>query len=166
MKTIQLFLVIFLISTFFNFLLAQGNEAYSVEVKTLDNASVNLKDYVKTGKITVIVFWTTWCSPCKKMLDNLMDFYPEWQDDYGVEVIAVSMDDNRTFPKVSGLVDTKGWEYTILCDPNNSSYQKLGFDTVVFTLLIDQNGNIVHQYTNYTDGDEYALEEKIMELSE
>jgi len=35
----------------------------SVELKTLDGKTVNIKDYIGQGKVTVVSFWATWCSP-------------------------------------------------------------------------------------------------------
>ena len=42
----------------------------SVEVKTLDGQSVDIQEYAQNGKITVVSFWATWCSPCKKELEK------------------------------------------------------------------------------------------------
>ena len=36
-------------------------------------------------------FWATWCSPCKRELNNYADLYPDWQDETGVEIVAVSI---------------------------------------------------------------------------
>ena len=134
MKTLQLLVLAlsFLAISFSSS--AQNQQIPSVELKTLEGNKVDLQDYIKEGEITFISFWATWCSPCKKELDNLMDLAPEWEEaGYKVNIIAVSMDNSRTASKVAGVVDAKGWTdyYTILCDPNNISYQKLSFQTVV-----------------------------------
>ena len=135
----------------------------SLSMETLSGKKVKLKDYVeKKGKITVVNFWATWCKPCKEELDNINNDYLEaWQDDYDIEFIAVSMDNSRTKPKVKGVVDTKGWEYDILCNPDNSAYQSLGFNSCPYTLLLDAKGNIVYKHTGYKPGDEEELEEQI-----
>lgn len=145
---------------------AERNNLPDMELKTMDGQSVKLKDFVKEGEITYITFWATWCSPCKKELDNLVDLYPEWKENYKVNIIAVSVDDARTMSKVKGTVDAKGWEYTVLCDPNQIAYQALNFQSVPQAFLLDKNGKIAASHTGYKDGDEVTLEEEIKHLSE
>jgi len=135
-----------------------------VSIKDLNGQNVQIKDYIEEGKITVISFWATWCSPCKKELDNIMEIYPDWNEIFGVNVIAISVDNARSQAKIKPMVDTKGWEYTILHDPNQVMMQALNFQSVPQTFLIDQSGNIVYEHMGYLPGDEYDLEKHIQEL--
>ena len=138
----------------------------SVEIKTLDGKTVNIQDYANNGKITVLSFWATWCSPCKKELDAIADLYEEWQDEYDMELVAVTIDTQRALAKVNPMVASKGWEYIILSDVNQNLMNALNFQTVPQTYLIDQNGNIVYTHSGYVPGDEYELEDKIKALTE
>lgn len=162
MKKYTFFLCLLLTSSS---IFAQSNKQLpeSLTMETLSGKKVKLKDYVaEKGKVTVVNFWATWCKPCKEELDNInADYLGDWQDDYDIEFIAVSMDDARTKPKVKGVVDTKGWEYDILCNPDNSAYQALGFNSCPYTLLLDAKGNIVYKHTGYKHGDEEELEKEI-----
>jgi cytochrome c biogenesis protein CcmG/thiol:disulfide interchange protein DsbE len=142
-----------------------GDKLPSVSVKDLNGKTVNIKQSVKEGQITVISFWATWCSPCKKELDNVADLYPTWQKKYNVHLIAVSVDDARTSGKVKSTVDSKGWDYTVLLDSNEELKRALNISSVPFTLLINQKGEIVYTHSGYKAGDEKHLEEKIKELS-
>lgn len=139
----------------------------SLTMETLSGKKVNLKDYVaEKGKVTVVNFWATWCKPCKEELDNIQaDYLENWKGDYDIVFIAVSMDDNRTKPNVKGVVDTKGWEYDILLNPDNTAYQSLGFNSCPFTLLLDADGNIVYNHTGYKAGDEEELEKEIAKVA-
>lgn len=140
----------------------------SLTMETLNGKKVKLKEYVaKKKKITVVNFWATWCKPCKEELDNINnDYLEDWQDQYDIEFIAVSMDNSRTKPKVKGVVDTKGWEYDILCNPDNTAYQALGFNACPYTILLDAKGNIVYKHSSYTPGDEEELEKAIAKAAE
>ncbi|MGA0258372.1 MAG: TlpA family protein disulfide reductase [Saprospiraceae bacterium] len=133
----------------------------SVDLKTLDGKTVNIKDYIGKDKITIVSFWATWCSPCKRELDAVSDFYEEWQDEYDVELLAITIDDARSLAKVPALVETKGWEYTILADVKRELQKALNFQTIPQTFLLDGKGEIVYTHSGYSPGDEYELEEEI-----
>lgn len=147
------------------FLSAQNKTLPSVSVKSLEGQAFNVQDLGKTGKITVISFWATWCSPCKKELDAIMDYYEEWQEQYNMELVAVSVDDTRTAAKIPAMVAEKGWEYRILVDSSKEFQQASNVTSVPFTMLLDAKGNIIYEHTGYAPGDELELEEKIKMLS-
>ncbi len=136
----------------------------AAEIKTLDGNTVNIQDYANNGKITLISFWATWCSPCKRELDAIADFYEEWQEKYDMELVAISIDTRRNLAKVPAIVSTKGWEYIILSDENQTLQQSLGFQTIPQTYILDKEGNIVYDHNGYVEGDEYHLEEIFDEL--
>lgn len=138
----------------------------SVDLKTLDGKTVNIKDYISEDKVTVISFWATWCSPCKRELDAIMDVYPDWQDEYDVQLLAITIDDARSLAKVPALVETKGWEYTVLADVKRELQKSLNFQTVPQTFLIDKKGEIVYTHSGYSPGDEYELEDEIKKIAE
>jgi cytochrome c biogenesis protein CcmG/thiol:disulfide interchange protein DsbE len=135
-----------------------------IDVKTLEGQSVNIQDYTNKGQITVLSFWATWCAPCKKELNAISDVYEQWQEDYDVQLVAVTIDDSRALRKVKPMVDGFSWDYIILSDVNEELKKALNFQTVPQTFLIDQEGNIVYSHSGYSPGDENELEEKIAEL--
>ena len=143
---------------------AQNKSLPSANVKTLEGQALNVQTLGQSGKITVISFWATWCSPCKKELDAIKDYYPDWKKDYDMELIAVSVDDPRTAAKIPAMVQEKGWEYRVLLDSNKEFQQAANVSSVPYTLLLDQSGNVVFEHVGYAPGDELELEEKIKEL--
>lgn len=136
----------------------------SITLSDMNGKKVNVADYGKSGKITIISFWATWCVPCKKELTNLADLYDEWKKKYNVQVVAVSIDDSRSTSKVKPVVDGQRWEYEVLLDVNQDLKRQLNVPSVPFTLLVDANGKIVYMHNGYTDGDEYVLEEEVKKL--
>lgn len=136
----------------------------SANVKTLEGQTINIQELGKSGKITVISFWATWCSPCKKELDAIKDYYEEWQEKYGVELVAISVDDARSAAKVPAMVKEKEWAYRILLDPARELQTAANIQAVPHTFVLDQSGNIVFEHNGYTPGDELELEELFKEL--
>jgi len=143
---------------------AQNNTLPSVNVKTLEGQMINVQELGKSGHITVISFWATWCSPCKKELDAIKDYYGEWKEKYGMELIAVSVDDARTAAKIPAMVAEKGWDYRILVDSNKDFQNAANIVSVPHTFLLDAQGNIVYEHSGYSPGDELELEEQIKRL--
>ena len=133
----------------------------SVEVKTLKGKTVNLQDYANNGKITVFSFWATWCAPCKRELDAIAEIYPDWVDEYDVEVVAVTIDTRQQLSKVPAMVQSKQWDYIVLSDAQGAAQQALNFQAIPQTFVTDQNGNIIYSHSSYVPGDEYELEDKI-----
>ena len=155
--TISLFLV-FCFAMFAN---AQKSVP-DVNVKTLDGKTINLREYAAaSNKILIIDFWATWCSPCKKELDTVAEYYEEWQKKYNVELLAITIDNQRALPKVPGIVESKGWEYTIFAGNEEDMRNAFNFQTIPQTLVIDKSGNIIFEHNGYVPGDEEELEQAV-----
>lgn len=133
----------------------------AVNVKTLEGKTLNLKSFGENGKITVISFWATWCTPCKKELDAIADLYDDWKAAYDMELVAITIDNARQLPKVPGLVESKAWEFTVLAGDQNEMQNAFNFQTIPQTFLVDQQGNIVYTHSGYVPGDEFELEAHI-----
>ncbi len=137
----------------------------AVDVKNLDGTTFNTGDIKNDGKPIIINFWATWCSPCKRELNNITELYEDWVDETGVKLVAVSIDDTRNMGKVAPYVNGKGWEYDVYIDPNGDFKRALGVNNVPHTFLVDGNGKVVWQHNSYNEGDEYELYELVEKLS-
>lgn len=142
-------------------IMAQSKGLPSANLKTLQGQVLNAQELGKSGKITVISFWATWCSPCKKELDAIKEYYGEWKEKYDMELVAISVDDARTAAKIPAMIEEKGWEYRVLHDANKEFQMAANVASVPYTLLLDHEGNIVFEHVGYAPGDELELEDKI-----
>lgn len=134
-------------------------------VKTLEGKDFNTADISNDGKPFIIDFWATWCKPCVAELDAINENYAQWKEETGVKVFAVSIDDSRSMSRVAPFVAGKGWDYTILLDPNGDFKRAMNVNSVPHTFLFDGNGKLVAQHNNYSAGDEENLFEEIKKHS-
>jgi len=161
----KLILTIAVIGIFTTLSLSQNRTLPSVEVKTLDGGNINIQEIENSGKPIVISFWATWCKPCKKELNNIAEVYEEWQEETGVKLIAISIDDTRSMSKVMPYVNASDWDYEVYLDPNGDLKRAMGISTVPHTFLLNGKNEIVWQHKGYVDGDEDGLLEQIEKIA-
>ena len=113
----------------------------SVNLKTIDGKTVDTATLSNDGKPFVISFFATWCKPCNRELKAIHEVYPDWQDETGMKLIAISTDEAQNVSKVKPLVDAEGWEYEVLLDTNSDFLRALGIQMIPHVLIIDGNGN-------------------------
>ncbi|MBQ6098105.1 MAG: TlpA family protein disulfide reductase, partial [Bacteroidales bacterium] len=90
----------------------------NISIKTLDGKTVETSVIQNDGKPIIVSFWATWCKPCNRELNAIKEVYEEWQEETGVKLVAISIDDTRSASKVKPHVDGNGWEYEVYLDQN------------------------------------------------
>jgi len=136
----------------------------SVDIRALNGTSFNTSNMSNDGKPYIISFWATWCKPCVQELTAIADVYDDWQEETGVKLYAISVDDAKTIGRVNPFVNSKGWEFEFYLDQNGDFKRAMNVINVPHTFIIDGEGKVVYQHTSYAMGDEDRLYEKIKEL--
>jgi len=134
-------------------------------IQDMSGKKVDISKYGDDDKMTVFTFWATWCSPCKKELSNFADLYEDWQSDYNVEIVAVSIDDIRSKAKVKTYAAGQAWDFDVLLDQNSDLKRALNFQTIPY-LIVEKDCKIIYAHSGYVEGDEYELEEVFEEHAE
>ena len=88
-----------------------------ISLKTLDGKTIESSIIQNDGKPMIISFWATWCKPCNRELNAIKEVYEDWQEETGVKLVAISIDDARSSSKVKPHVDGNGWDYEVYLDP-------------------------------------------------
>lgn len=142
-----------------------GKKLPAVNIKDMAGNPINTAEVSNDGNPIVISFWATWCKPCKLELNTIAEEYTTWQEETGVKLVAVSVDDQKTANTVEPVVNAAGWEYDIWMDTNGEFKRALGVNFVPHTFLLDGEGNIVYSHNNFVPGDEEVLYEHVKEVS-
>jgi len=142
----------------------KGRRIPSIDLKTAEGVPFNTADISNDGKPIILSFWALWCKPCVKELNTIADEYIDWQEETGVKLIAVSIDDSRSSSKVKPFADGNDWDYEILLDENGDFKRAMSVNMIPHTFILDGDGNIVWQHTSFSEGGELQVIENVRKV--
>ncbi len=108
------------------------------------------------GRIRVLDFWATWCSPCISNIPHLVKLCSKYKP-MGVEFIALSQD--KSPDKVRKLIREKGINYDVAIDNGTVDWFKVkSYPTVV---VISHTGKVIWTGLPWESGFEQAIAETV-----
>ena len=121
---------------------AIGSKAVNFSLIDLDGEKVSLSDF--EGKVIMLNFWATWCSPCRQEIPDFIKMYEKHESE-GLVILGVSgfREDSE---KIKSFVADQGMNYPILfmsqdeIQPTINKYG--GIEGIPTTFLIDREGII------------------------
>ncbi|WP_127130909.1 TlpA family protein disulfide reductase [Pseudoflavitalea rhizosphaerae] len=123
-----------------------------ISLLDLDGKTVNLGDY--QGKILVVDFWTTLCTPCVAAFSGFEKVVSDYNKD-AFQLFVINLFEDQ--PTVRSYVAKKGITLDVLRDEENAAYDVQGTPTKI---VFDPIGNIRFYSAGYagsTDREYYKL---------
>ncbi|HEX2612293.1 MAG TPA: TlpA disulfide reductase family protein [Fibrobacteria bacterium] len=101
---------------------APANQIHPVTLKTYSGDSVTIGP--NDGKVTLVVFWATWCVPCIEEIPQLKDFQKRFAP-RGFRVMAINIDDpeGNTAPT---LMEQFEMNYPVLVEVDGKAEEAFG----------------------------------------
>ncbi len=141
------------------------SELPSIDIKTLTGETFNTSDIKNPDGPIFLSFWATWCKPCIKELIAVDENYEDWQDEFGLKVYAVSIDDVKSMSRVAPFVNGRAWEFEILLDPNSDFKRAMNVINVPHSFILNKNGEVIWQHNSYSPGDEDEIYKILKEIT-
>lgn len=131
--------------------LCYGEELKVISPDPLTNATV---DPASTGRITVINFWGTWCTPCVKELP----YFDQIATDYADSVSVIAIHTNMIVETAPDYIAKYYPESKIIFAEDVTDegyYAKLGGrGTYPYTVILDENGVIAEIFVSALEYDD------------
>ena len=129
------------------------------ELKDLENNNRSFND-LKGDNLTLLDFWATWCSPCKKAIPELNKIYKSYKD-LGVEIIGINGDGPRSISKVKPFAKALQIKYPVLIDMNSELKSELNLVSFPSLVIVNSEGKIIWIHEGFTSGDDEIIEATI-----
>ena len=116
-----------------------GKEVQWFEAQNLNGTNFKLSQL--KGKVIILDFWASWCSPCKKEMPYLVDLYKS-NDKANFEIVAVNLDKKQD--KISLFINSLAVKpnFTIVWDQLQKLPNDFKVEAMPTTLFIDKKGKI------------------------
>lgn len=138
------------------------SKAPDFSLRTVSGERVKLSDH--TGKVVLLSFWATWCSPCKQELPVLQGFL-EKHGAEGLAVLAVNIDEPKTAVEVRRFVTDKKLTMPVPLDPTAEVLGKFNpKQALPFLAIVDREGRLAFRHTGFGEGAEKQIEEEVVRL--
>ena len=109
----------------------------SVIFEDFSGNKIDLKNY--HGKLIIVNFWATWCTPCKKEMPSLDSLYQD-QSFKNLEVFAVNMEQPNLLKTKKFFSDLNIQKLQIFFDSNLNFVKAFKLRGVPTTILINKKG--------------------------
>lgn len=122
-----------------------GNKVADFRLDTLKHERFYLNQ--QKGKVVVLVFWATWCRPCKTQIVEMLTLagQPFWKD----VVTALVCTDPGNLDQVKSIVKNLDITYPVLMDQGAKLYSRFHIPALPTTMIIDQKQRLVYFKMGY-----------------
>jgi peroxiredoxin len=102
------------------------------------------------GKVVIVSFWAAWSPESQQQVRDLNTLNSQYTDGK-VVILGISVDEGGA-ERIRNFVQANGLLYPILIADTGVKSAYGGIGKLPTTLVIDQNGNIIKEYTVYRGG--------------
>lgn len=141
--------------------------APAFSLKDLDGKTVSLADY--KGKILILDFWATWCSPCKAAFPYIQMVMNRYRNNPDVNFLFIdTREKTENYEEtIKKFLEENKYTFHVILDEKGAdgkqdvTFKKYGLMGIPTQYVIDRNGNIRYENIGYHPGktDEQAANE-------
>jgi cytochrome c biogenesis protein CcmG/thiol:disulfide interchange protein DsbE len=118
-----------------------GGPIPEFQLTALDGSQIDLG--AQRGKVVVVNFFASWCSPCREEAADLEKTWREYRDQ-GVQFVGIAYKDAES--RAQAFLDEFEVSYPSVVEPGNRTARVYGVTGVPETFIVDQQGLLVRHF--------------------
>ncbi|KYG74948.1 thiol-disulfide isomerase/thioredoxin [Roseivirga ehrenbergii] len=115
-----------------------GDSSSDLKLSLMDKNKTSISFSELEGKVVMIDFWATWCSPCIAGMPHLNDLQNEFNEN--LQIIAVS---HESEDRIKRFINSRPQAFLFGLDNANNLQKAFPHSIIPHTVLINPNGKVV-----------------------
>ncbi|HVB99645.1 MAG TPA: TlpA disulfide reductase family protein [Candidatus Dormibacteraeota bacterium] len=125
----------------------------SFSVRSLTGQTLDPAEW--KGKVVILNFWATWCTPCRFEIPELESLQKRFQG--SLQVVGLSVDDGSA-SQVQAFVKSIGFDYPVAMASEQLQDEFGGILALPTSFVINRDGRVVQKHVGLVPADYYAAE--------
>jgi thiol-disulfide isomerase/thioredoxin len=113
------------------------------------------------GKVVVLDFWASWCTPCKQSFPFWNQMHARFADQ-GLVVIGVNVDEQRS--RAEAFLKSTPASFQIQYDPKGELPLRYAVKAMPTSVVIDRKGQVVWTHAGFRASDAMLIEAKLKDV--
>lgn len=140
-----------------NSLVSTKNLAKNIELTAIDGKKLNMtytgngfKFAELQGKATLVVFFATWCPPCRAEVPHLVALQEKYKNDFAV--VSILVEEGKRNEDVANFINEYKINYFVSNSPSNFEATEAfgGIKGIPAMFMFDKNGKQTAHYAGAT----------------
>ncbi len=134
-------------------------KAPNFTLKSSGGGNVKLSEL--RGRVVLVNFWATWCTPCKEELPYFNTLYRRYRN-LGLEILGVNVD--KVASQASQMSTALGLSFPVLLDPSGDTSTLYQIRSMPTTFVVAKDGTLRHVHWGFGPDEPARYESEIRTL--
>jgi len=142
---------------------AQQDVLPPVTLTSIDGKNIKASDINLGDEPVLMIFWQSFDPNCCSQIDEIDEIYRARLGGMNFKLIGICCDNGGDVHHIKPLVYGKSWDMHVYIDRNGDFKRAMGVPDYPYTILFDQDQDIVCKYSGYCASIDDLLCDKIRE---
>ncbi len=163
MQTIRSLFLVLLLSLMALPAVASRGGAHPAPDFTLPTSSGTATLHSLRGKVVLVDFWASWCTPCRASFPWMSRMLEKYGSQ-GLVIVAINVDKDRD--KAKEFLEEHPAPFVVAFDPEGETAEAFNVQAMPSSFLIGPDGTIVYTHQGFRPDKAEAVERQIREALE